>query len=214
MIWNNDLSQIDDPRLFLVRSIDWLTKPLQSQGETLRLRDLALTNFCICETYQPAGLDDVTDLQRLVSLDLSCFGLLTRCRRWNFPSLRTLSLGCRNGYAVDREKCISDWPAESVRAFLPYCTGLRRLELVDRPNILSEDLLEAIGSNLTVLDVHQSIPLSTATRKHFSLHYPIADADGYPDRLLGILSKYCRELKQLTISVTHDWPQVSLPNVI
>jgi hypothetical protein len=79
---------------------------------------------------------------------------------------------------------------------------------------LSEDLLENIGSNLAVLDVHQSIPLSTAQRRLFNLHYTIADLEGYPDRLVEILSKYCGKLKQLTISVEQDWPEVSISNVI
>ena len=202
-------SHTGDQWLFLVRSMDWLTKPLIYQREKLGLRNLELTNFCICEPAQPISLEDITETQRLDSVKLSCFGLLERCHRPSLSSLHTLSLSFGNDVWEDVDRCISRWAPERIRSFLFKCTNLRQLELVDSPDVLSEDLLEIIGPNLTVLDVHQTISLSFRQRTILNLSHPMASPEEYPDRLIERISKSCSRLKQLAVNLRQHWPEVS-----
>lgn len=207
--WSDDVTRIDDPRLFLVRSTNWLTDPLGDEWKRLNLTNLELTNICVCTSARPSRLDEMTDVHRLASLKLSCFGFLNQCSSSDFSSLHTLSISFRNGYVMDREKCSSDWSSGSIRAFLIRCKNLRHLDLIDRPNILSEGLLKTMGSNLRALDIHQTISCSPVQQTSFNLHYPTAAPEDRPEKVIDIISRNCPKLKELRISVAQHWPQVS-----
>ena len=197
---------VQDPKFYLVRSMAWLVDPLLQAEKKLRLRELELTNFCICQCER-VDLNSFLDADRLVSLELSCFRFLQN-RRARLLSLRHLALSFRNGYVLDREKCITDWPKEVVREFLLICEGLRELELVDRPDILNDEVLRSLGSSLLSLGVHRTIPTSPDQERH-NQPYVIADVEGYPHTLVDMLGRHCQSLQSLSISAPAPWGQVN-----
>ena len=201
---------VKDPGFYLVRSMDWLTTPLRQADKRLLLDELELFNLCICSS-ECSGLDSLVDSHRLKSLKLSCFRFIER-RLSTFPSLERLDLGFRNGYVFDRAKCVTDWPAGTVRDFLVECRVVRHLSLVDRPDILTESVLLNIGLSLRSLDIHKTISLC-AIQERLNVPYGIAVAEGYPDRPIEVVGKHCQTLQSLRISVPGPWPQV-LPVLI
>ena len=207
--WAVPYPHIDEPQRVLVRSIDWLTKPLGDQGERLQLRDIELINVCVCALARPTQLDELIDVHRLASVRLSCFGFLKQCSPVHFSSLNTLSLGYRNGYINDREQCKPDWHSQSVRDFLICCKDLRQLDLVDRPDILSEYLLENIGPRLRALDIHQTTSYMPEQRQFERLHYLDPATKSRPEELVEMISGHCQVLRELAFGVALYGPQVS-----
>lgn len=180
---------------FLVRNLEWVAKPLLGSSKKLRLRELSLVNFCVCETHLRDDIGQYLELKSLTSLSVSCFGIIVLCQS-DVPSLRRLSVHFRNESTEDCRKCITDWPAECVVSHVRKWKELQHLELIDRPDILNEELLSRMGQTLETLDVHRTSPLHNPF-KSFSNQEGLPEC---PAGLMQSLAEHCFRLRELTIS--------------
>ncbi|KAK3707239.1 hypothetical protein LTR37_012239 [Vermiconidia calcicola] len=149
----NDSDDVrDDPiprSTDLVRSMAWLSDPMQRMQKTLTLEELELTDLCICDD---AGWDLNHTVQgdRLKSLKLSCPRIFEACTS-DLWQLETLALGSRTDSKSGR--CRTHWQAKHVAASIPRCTGLRLVDLVDRPDISKRIASGPPGPDLESSDV-------------------------------------------------------------
>ena len=205
--YNSTQTLESEQQLHLVRSMAWLSEPVQHRQTKLHLTKLELSNFCVCG-MDYCRLHDTFDLCRLKLLRLTCFKLLN-LEPSDLPNLRLLALGFRNSRMLDPTKCISNWSAEPVAQFLSGCHNLRALELIDRGDILEKVLRCSWGSPLHSVTVHRSVSLSSIQKDH-NLHCGVDATDSYPRQLIERLVQQCNGLRHLSISVPSHWREVRM----
>ena len=194
-----------DAKVYLVRSMAWLVNPLKDKQRSLHLRELELTNFCICQS-EMLDLETLLDQDRLRSLKLSCFRPFAG-RRLEFTSLDRLALAFRTGSNIDREKCITNWPRESVREFLLTCRGIRQLQLLDRPDVLNEEVSHTLAASLRSLHMCRTGALALFQEPRSTTH-AVARTEGYPESLVDLLSRTCPSMESLSIGVLPPRPKL------
>ena len=194
-----------EQNLCIAHSLSWLPEPLKDSDRMLELEELALENFCVCQS-DPLLLSEIVRIHKLRSLKLSCFSILLPMES-GLPYLSALTLSFRNGRMRDTGRCLTDWPAEPVALFVTQCHALKSLELVDRPDILEMALSNTFGHNLQSVKVHTTLSLAPLQLRA-NLPCAVGSSSDYPYRTLELLSQSCRGLRQLEITAPFSWSEV------
>lgn len=183
----------------LVEDLAWLYPPLQDCEKRLRLTELELHNFCVCDS-KCLPLEEIIDMSYLRWLKLSCLQLLLSCET-PLPGLRELRLAFSNDPLEDASRCITSWPAETVTSLLLRLSGLKSLEVVDRVDILTKPVLKALGPRLTTLIALPPKIHHTAMSRLYAPNPAVGLFDEYPEHFLESLGTLCPELANLSVSV-------------
>ena len=168
----------------------WLAKDSQTRLSCPRLKQLELFNFCVCDSRDWEQWEKIIPWPSITHLWLNCPSFISRLG----PKLHDLThLTLQIDYLDSNSShyyipcCSRVHSSSEIKFALMQCHGLRELYLLNRMEVVDEELLSHIGSTITKLFVEEMVGL--CKKSPFSVGFIkklASDAPGLQEFMIDI----------------------------